>query len=63
MTEQPIAIALRDAPKYVPFSYDYLYRAVKRTDGNPLRARKAGGKYVVELKNLTTWIQKEGDEA
>lgn len=63
MTDHPIAIALKDAPKYVPFSKDYLYKAIRRTEGNPLRARLAGGKYVITTDDLRAWIQKEGDEA
>lgn len=60
MTDQPIAVALKDAPAYVPFSKDYLYRAVKRTGDNPLPARLAGGKYVIAMKDLEAWVQREG---
>lgn len=59
----PIAIQLKDAPEYVPFSEDYLRKAVKRTQGNVLRARFAARKYVVTLTDLTDWVQKEGEEA
>lgn len=63
MTDQPIAIALRDAPTYVPLSYDYLYKAVKRTGPNPLPARLVARKYIVTLADLRAWLEKEGVEA
>lgn len=63
MTDQPLAVALKDAPNLVPFSKDYLYKAIKRTDGNPLRARLAGGKYVITTESLRAWVEKEGEES
>lgn len=63
MTDQRIAIALKDAPEYVPFSEDYLRRAVKRTGGNVLKARFAARKYVVTLKDLSDWVEHEGADA
>lgn len=63
MPDQPLAIALKDAPNYVPFSKDYIFRAIRRTEGNVLRARLAGGKYVITTENLRDWVQKEGVES
>lgn len=58
-----IAVTLSEATELVPFSEDYLRKAVKRTAGNPLPARLAGRKYVVTVDALTTWVQEEGDSA
>ena len=60
-TSQPIAVTLRDACQYVPFSEDYLRKAVRRTRGNHLPARIAAGKYVVRLEDLDQWLQQEGE--
>ena len=55
-----IAVTLSEATELVPFSEDYLRKAVKRTGSNPLPARFAGRKYVVTIDALTEWVQAEG---
>lgn len=60
MTEK-IAVSLSEAAQLVPFSEDYLRKAVHRTEGNHLPARFAGRKYVITVEALTAWVEKEGD--
>lgn len=62
MTER-IAVTLKEATQLVPFSEDYLRKAVHRTEGNYLPARIAGRKYVITVAALTKWIENEGDPA
>ena len=63
MTDTKIAVTIDEAADLVPFSPDYLRKAVKRTAGNPLPARLAGRKYVITTENLREWVQKEGVES
>lgn len=58
-----LAVTLSEATELVPFSEDYLRKAVKRTAGNPLPARLAGRKYVVTVDALAAWVNEEGDAA
>lgn len=62
-TATKVAVSLDEATDLVPFSSDYLRKAVKRTEGNVLRARLAGRKYVVTVENLTKWVEQEGEDA
>lgn len=63
MADTKIAVTIDEAADLVPFSPDYLRKAVKRTAGNPLPARLAGRKYVITTENLRQWVQKEGVES
>lgn len=63
MADNKIAVTIEEAADLVPFSPDYLRRAVKRTGQNPLPARLAGRKYVITVQNLTEWVEREGAEA
>ena len=60
MPDQRIAVTLDDAADLVPFSIDYLRKAIKRTGDNPLPARLAGRKYVIAVHDLEAWVQHEG---
>lgn len=63
MADTKIAVTIDEAADLVPFSPDYLRKAVKRTGDNPLPARLAGRKYVITTENLRQWVQKEGVES
>lgn len=63
MTDTKIAVTLDEAADLVPFSTDYLRKAVRRTGENPLPARLAGRKYVITTESLREWVKKEGVEA
>lgn len=60
MPDTRLAVTLDQASELVPFSTDYLRKAVKRTGENPLPARLAGRKYVIAVRDLETWVQHEG---
>lgn len=62
-TAMKVAVTLPQATQLVPFSEDYLRRAVHRTAGNTLPARFAGRKYIVLVADLEAWMRKEGDPA
>lgn len=62
-TDQKLAVTLEEATDLVPFSSDYLRKAVKRTAGNILPARFAGRKYIITVDALRAWVEREGDEA
>ena len=58
-----IAVSISEAAQLVPFSEDYLRKAIHRTGGNPLSARQVGerrGKYFIMVDDLTEWIRDEG---
>ncbi len=58
-----IAVSISEAAQLVPFSEDYLRKAIHRTSGNPLPARQIRerrGKYFIMVDDLTEWIQDEG---
>ncbi|WP_193636267.1 helix-turn-helix domain-containing protein [Brachybacterium subflavum] len=55
-----LAVTIDEAADLVPFSADYLRKAIRRTDGNPLPARLAGRKYVIRVADLEEWLTHEG---
>lgn len=63
MTVPKLAVTIDEAADLVPFSTDYLRKAVKRTAGNPLPARLAGRKYVITIEHLREWVEHEGVDA
>ena len=60
MPEQKLAYPLKEAAAMVSLSEDYLRRAMHRTAGNTLPARKVGKKYLVTHEDLAAWIAREG---
>lgn len=59
MTDE-IAVTIDRAAELVPFSPDYIRKAIKRTGNNTLPARLAGRKYVINVEDLREWSRHEG---
>lgn len=57
-----IALTLKEAAYRVPFSEDYLRKAVHRTRGNVLHARKVAGRITILTTDLVDWYNHEGEE-